>query len=868
MLQRMMWLLCVAALLNTAAAQTCEDEWVPSGEFLHELNGNVNAMTWWDPDGEGPRSPVIVVGGRFTQAGPTPASHIAMFDPSTGELSSLGIGVFSLDPFGSGYTGEVQCLLVAPSGNLIVGGNFDYADGLPAHKVAEWNGFDWTPMAGGMDGTVYALTCNAAGEIFAGGVFQSAGSVSASNIAKWNGASWSALNTGMSAGVFALAIDSSDALIAGGGFVTAGGVGAARIARWDGSMWSPFGVGFNTGNVRSILIRTDGELIAGGDFSASGETLINRIARWDGSSWNAIGNGVSGGSVRVLVDLGGGEILAGGTFLFASGNTVNRVARWDGVAWQPVGNGLGGTVRTAEVDQAGRLFVAGEFVDIGPYIALWDHHAWISPFPYRGLERDVVAIGSLPAGQFIAAAESLEAVRPVVRWNGATWTTVTSIRPVFAIATKPNGDFVIGGNFGGRIRANVGGAWKSLGSGLNGPVYAVMFASNGDIIAAGDFTTAGGMPARRIARWNGTAWSPLGLGIDNNSFNGHVNTLAEMPNGDIVAGGVFANAGGGSAQSIARWNGTAWHPLAEGLDGPAYAMAVLKSGELVVGGTFSVAGSVSASNIARWNGESWTALAEGVENSVRALAVLPNGDLVAGGLFTEAGNGEANYIARWDGLGWSPIAAGIDSFVFALATLTDGSLAIGGDFEYADNDLSRHWAIWRQAWGPVLNAQPRDASTCTGGSASFSAGAEGSGDLSYRWQWKPSSEAGWSDLSDGVNAHMSRPAVEVTASSTSEVSIHVLWGVGGDIGVRCVVSNECSESATLPASLLVCLADLDCSSLVDDADFVVFVGSYDVLDCQDAAMPSGCPSDFNGDGVVDDADFIFFVGAYNRLLCP
>jgi hypothetical protein len=65
-----------------------------------------------------------------------------------------------------------------------------------------------------------------------------------------------------------------------------------------------------------------------------------------------------------------------------------------------------------------------------------------------------------------------------------------------------------------------------------------------------------------------------------------------------------------------------------------------------------------------------------------------------------------------------------------------------------------------------------------------------------------------------------------------------------------------------------CLADLNTDGLVDDADFVIFVVAYDILDCTDAAMPAGCPADLNADGVVDDLDFQLFAVAYNELLCP
>lgn len=64
-----------------------------------------------------------------------------------------------------------------------------------------------------------------------------------------------------------------------------------------------------------------------------------------------------------------------------------------------------------------------------------------------------------------------------------------------------------------------------------------------------------------------------------------------------------------------------------------------------------------------------------------------------------------------------------------------------------------------------------------------------------------------------------------------------------------------------------CPGDLNGDGLVDDQDFVVFVGAYNLLDCADPAMPVGCPADLNGDGFVDDADFVIFIAAYDKLLC-
>ena len=57
-----------------------------------------------------------------------------------------------------------------------------------------------------------------------------------------------------------------------------------------------------------------------------------------------------------------------------------------------------------------------------------------------------------------------------------------------------------------------------------------------------------------------------------------------------------------------------------------------------------------------------------------------------------------------------------------------------------------------------------------------------------------------------------------------------------------------------------CPADLNEDGAVDDADFVRFAQSYDLL-----LDPVG---DLNFDEATDDADFVLFASAYDTLLCP
>jgi hypothetical protein len=160
-------------------------------------------------------------------------------------------------------------------------------------------------------------------------------------------------------------------------------------------------------------------------------------------------------------------------------------------------------------------------------------------------------------------------------------------------------------------------------------------------VAGGNFSAASGSP-NRVARWNGSTWSAFGSGT-----NGNVAALAVLPNGDLVAGGAFTTAGGTIANKIARWDGSTWSALGSGTNGDLYALTVLPNGDLVAGGGFTSAGGTAANNIARWDGSSWSALGGGVDGIPFALTVRPSGDLVAGGPFTTASTSVSPYFARY-----------------------------------------------------------------------------------------------------------------------------------------------------------------------------------------------------------------------------
>jgi hypothetical protein len=222
------------------------------------------------------------------------------------------------------------------------------------------------------------------------------------------------------------------------------------------------------------------------------------------------------------------------------------------------------------------------------------------------------------------------------------------------------------------------------------------------LFAGGQFTIAGGVGASRIARWDGTSWTPLGSGLAGGA--GAVRALTVYDDGGgaaLFAGGQFTTAGGGAANRVASWDGSSWTALGSGVNMTVHALTVF-GGELHAGGNFTFAGGALASRIARWDGASWTPLGSGVSGNVTSLTVF-DGDLYVGGQFTTAGGAPASRIAQWDGASWSPLGSGMiglffpSSRVLALSAFDDGdgeALYAGGTFTSAIDSGDSYLARW------------------------------------------------------------------------------------------------------------------------------------------------------------------------------
>ena len=418
---------------------------------------------------------------------------------------------------------------------------------------------------------------------------------------------------------------------------------------------------------------------------------------------------------QAVFDDGTGEALyVGGDFSTAAGIPASFVARWDGTSWSALGSGTDDAVFALEVFDDG----GGE---------------------------------ALYAGGFFTTAGGV-AASGIARWDGSGWAPLGAgvDDAVFALEVHDDGageDLYVGGSFsmaGGIVGNSVarwdGTSWSALGTGIGGrevevDAFAVYDDGSGGgpaLFVGGFFSSAGGVSAENVAKWDGSVWSALGSGTDDGVLA--LEVFDDGDGDDLYAGGFFAAAGGSLVFGIARWDGTSWASLASGMDAPVLSLTVGDDGggeALYVGGFFQFADVVPAAGIARWDGISWTALGAGVAapflEEVDSLGFFDDGSglrLYAGGIFFDAGNVAASFLASWDGSDWAgaattgPSFQGLDDIALATVLFDDGTgtaLYVGGAFSSAGGVPVYGIARWDgTTWSPLGSGL-----SCDGGFPDF-----------------------------------------------------------------------------------------------------------------------------------------------------
>ncbi len=386
---------------------------------------------------------------------------------------------------------------------------------------------------------------------------------------------------------------------------------------------------------------------------------------------NSISIGEVAGLDNNLETFSSGLYLSGGfstVYNPAANVMINaaNIAVWNGTSWQDVGGGVNGRVVNMFLWQENpsqplstQLVVAGKFTQAG----------------------------AVPATGIAARSQAghWNALGSGVSWPpdlpfGGTWNGPAPMTYLANSAT--DADLIVGGmiSAGGTVVDDFarwdGSSWSALGIGLNSAINTVVSYQN-EVVAGGFFSgqSSQGESLFGVGRFDGSAWHTL----SKDGTDGPVRALF-TDGGVVYAGGDFTSMDGVLASHIAAHTEDGWGALSSGINGPVLAITTF-GGEIIAGGLFNVAGGIAAHNVAAWNGTSWRALGTGFDNQVNALTVW-NNQLVAVGLFL-GDNGQSTSlpgIAAWNGLQWSKLHPDADIAGAQALTVHNGLLHVGGEF--------------------------------------------------------------------------------------------------------------------------------------------------------------------------------------------
>ncbi|MBX3407533.1 MAG: hypothetical protein KF869_12305 [Phycisphaeraceae bacterium] len=686
--------LSAAAWSGTRALGQCDREWIP-WQGVPGVDGRVYAMCSHGPAG----SESLFVGGRFTVAGDQAAAGVARWD---GERWHAVGGSLTIEL----GTPNVSSMAVFQD-QVVIAGQFDFADGLPVSHIARWNGTSWQPFGAGLPrraaevavygGDLYATMSGAT-------IYDPPGP----GIVRWNGATWEDVAPPGT-------LDPDGVIAATGMTVHDGRLYVAyraqdelqftRIASWDGQSWTGPGVAPDI-NVLHLASHA-GALYCGG--TRTTPSVHVNVRRWTGSEWATLPIGLLPGNrhcpVYALCSMGGQLWIAGDFSLITTGWLFDLLM-WNGsqlAVYPPVNRDIYSLTAHRGLLHAGGSFDASGSTALGA-VAVYDN-GWQALG--AGTNGTVQKIKRIAGDLFCTGSfESIMGtpIAGIATWDGRRWHGFgTGLAGVTTDATMYDGSLVAVGyrlhpSAPGSPRANVGRfngtSWVAMGGGVgtaSSYVWQVEHFEN-DLVVCGRFTQLPGVgPATNIARWNGLQWSPLVAQNGPVVVNGDVMTMVRYGS-DLIFAGAFTQ----PSRLVGRFDGATWHPMGmSGRGGWMFALCV-HEGDLYVAGDFWEEDDEERQlhGVARWNGTDWESVGGGLGRTpwVYTMASTIDGLIVTGENLRI--NGELiGRMARWDGQQWSDF--GVGNIRIETILPEPGGMLVGGDFGVIGGVVSAKLAEYR-----------------------------------------------------------------------------------------------------------------------------------------------------------------------------
>lgn len=385
---------------------------------------------------------------------------------------------------------------------------------------------------------------------------------------------------------------------------------------------------------------------------------------------------------------------------------------------------------------------------------------------------------------------------------------------------------------------------------------------------------------KKAQQYNGSSWSAVGQGINNNYARDHATTR----NGTLYLVGNFSNAYQSNHYSvdgtkdIARWDGSSWSAVGYGAGsyGSITAVAVVDNGGtshgVYVGGSFeqmrnNATTSTDALGIAFWNGMYWSAVGGGLDGEVRALAYnQKTGSLYAAGSFRNAysygnvGQQTLNGIGKWTPNGWQPLGNGINGVNNLLVT-DDGKTVFasgigsgaykntsGYDYIAGTADIAYYTQAngWQGLGRSGLNFTVADAGAMVllPDQKRLVVRLLDDDGYAYVAVWSLATKK-WQVL------------YKADYSSDPFLGLDRAMSVAGDsiyVGDKVTSVTAGSQTYTINSLAKITVADIDGDGYEGAQDNCPSVPNADQADLDDDGIGDACDDDIDGDGVLNHQD--------------
>lgn len=268
----------------------------------------------------------------------------------------------------------------------------------------------WVPLAGGVTGGLppynglsyphQMLVFN--NELVVLGNFKWADGQVVNGIARWDGTQWHGFGGGFNGAAYGACVHNGE-LYVGGEFTMADGIPVNCLAKWDGNAWVDPGVGVETVGLPGVhpfihtLVSHQGRLVLAGGFNRVhlGPNVLNGKGCfiWDGANVDRMAGGVDGDAECIYPYQTG--LLIGGDFSqTVNGTAADNVAYYDFITstFQPI-NAAFSVYPTQARDRVSVLLPQGTDPDLR-----YEVQSLLGTTELQGTVHGPIDIASLPTG--------------------------------------------------------------------------------------------------------------------------------------------------------------------------------------------------------------------------------------------------------------------------------------------------------------------------------------------------------------------------------------------------------------------------------------------------------------------------------------